>query len=105
MGYYSIVVWGLPESGIPEGSGGSFCSKVPFQEFLRLSLRTPSLIVFPAHFFFSKLFARSTQDNAMGPDECFTCATLLEGTCKFSYRLQYCLQLKNFTVPRVACKE
>ena len=24
-GYYSIVVWGLPESGIPEGSGGSFC--------------------------------------------------------------------------------
>ena len=42
--------------------------------------------------------------NATGPDEFFTCATRLEGTCKFSYRLQYCLQLKNFTVPRVARK-
>ena len=40
--------------------------------------------------------------NATGPDEFFTCATRLEGTCKFSYRLQYSLQL---TVPRVACKE
>ena len=30
------------------------------------------------------LFARSTQDNATGPDEFFTCATRLEGTCKFS---------------------
>ena len=48
------------------------------------------------------LFARSIQDNATGPDEFFTCATRLEGT--FSYRLQYCLQLKNFTVPRLACK-
>ena len=27
--------------------------------------------------------------NATGPDEFFTCATRLEGTCKFSYRLQY----------------
>ena len=43
--------------------------------------------------------------NATGPDEFFTCATRLEGTCKFTYRLGYCLQLKNFTVPRVTCKE
>ena len=63
------------------------------------------LIVFLAHFFFSMLFARSTQDNATGPDEFLTCATRFEGTDKFSYRLQYCLQLKIFTVPRVACKE
>ena len=43
--------------------------------------------------------------NATGSDEFFTCVTRLEGKCKFSYRLQYCLQLKTFTVPRVACKE
>ena len=43
--------------------------------------------------------------NATGPDEFFTCAILLEGTCKFSCRLQYFLQLKHFTVPRAACKE
>ena len=43
--------------------------------------------------------------NATGPDEFFTCATRLEGTCKFSYRLGYCLQVKNLTVPRVTCKE
>ena len=43
--------------------------------------------------------------NATGPDEFFTCAIRLEGTCKFSCRLQYFLQLKNFTVPRAACKE
>ena len=40
--------------------------------------------------------------NTTGPDEFFTCATRLEGTCKFSYRLD--LQLKNVTVPRVSCK-
>ena len=51
------------------------------------------------------LFARHKKINATGPDEFFTCATRLEGTCKFSYRLQYCLQLRSFTVPRVACKE
>ena len=43
--------------------------------------------------------------NATGPDEFFTRAIRLQGTCKFSCRLQYFLQLKNFTVPRAACKE
>ena len=43
--------------------------------------------------------------NSTGPEEFFTCAIRLGGKCKFSYRLQYCLQLKNFTVLRVACKE
>ena len=43
--------------------------------------------------------------NTTGPEEFFTFATRLEGTCKFSSRLQYCLQLKNFTVPGFACKE
>ena len=43
--------------------------------------------------------------NATGPDEFFTCAILLEGTCKFSCRLQYFLQLKYITLPRVARKE
>ena len=43
--------------------------------------------------------------NATGSDEFFTCAIRLEGTCKFSCRLQYFLQLKNITVPRVARKE
>ena len=43
--------------------------------------------------------------NATGSDEFFTCAIRLEGTCKFSCRLQYFLQLKYITVPRVARKE
>ena len=65
---------------------------------------------FPSLFFLLTSFSECSlhgphKINATGPDEFFTCATRLEGTCKFSYRLQYCLQLKNFTVPRVACKE
>ena len=43
--------------------------------------------------------------NATGPDEFFTCAIRSEGTGKFSCRLQYFLQLKYITVPRVARKE
>ena len=43
--------------------------------------------------------------NATGSDEFFTCAIRLEGTCKFSCRLQYFLQLKYITLPRVARKE
>ena len=65
---------------------------------------------FPSLFFLLASFSECSlhgphKINATGPDEFFTCATRLEGTCKFSYRLGYCFQLKNFTVPRVACKE
>ena len=65
---------------------------------------------FPSLFFLLTSFTvrslRGPQKiNASSPDEFFTCATRLGGTCKFSYRLQYCLQLKNVTVLRVACKE
>ena len=63
------------------------------------------LIVFPAHFFFSMLFARSTQDQRHGSGGIFYLWNPFRGNVQFSYRLQYCLQLKNFTVPRVACKE
>ena len=59
------------------------------------------LIVFPVHFFFRMLFARSTLDKRQGSGRIF----YLCNPCKFSYRLGYCLQLKNFTVPRVTCKE
>ena len=96
----------MPESGIPEGSRKSFCWKVP------LIIGVPTALTpypFPSLFFLLTSFLEcSLHDphtiNATDPGEFFTCATRLEGTCKFSYRLQYCLQLKNFTVPRVACK-
>ena len=65
---------------------------------------------FPLLFFLLTYFSMCSlhgphKINVTVPDKFFTCATRLEGTCKFSYRLQYCLQLKNFTVPRVACEE
>ena len=96
----------MPESGIPEGSRKSFCWKVP------LIIGVPTALTpypFPSLFFLLTSFLEcSLHDphtiNATDPGEFFTCATRLEGTCKFSYRLQYCFQLKNFTVPRVACK-
>ena len=75
-------------------------------EFLWLSLRTPvPLIVFPAHFFFSMLFARSTQAKRHRSGRIFYLCNPFRGNVQILHRLQYCLQLKNFTVPRVACKE
>ena len=65
---------------------------------------------FPSLFFLLTSFSECSlhgphKINATGPDEFFSCATRSKGTRKFSYRLGYCLQLKNFTVPRVTCKE
>ena len=65
---------------------------------------------FPSWFFLLNSFSECSwhgphKINATGQDKFFTCATSLERTFKFCYRLQYCLQLKNFTVPLVACKE
>ena len=65
---------------------------------------------FPSLFFLLTSFSECSlhgphKINATGQDEFFTCATRLEGTCKFSYGLGYCFQLKNFMVRRVTCKE
>ena len=63
------------------------------------------LIVFPAHFFFSMLFAWSTQAKRHGSGRIFYLCNPFRGNVQILYRLQFCLHLKNFTVPRVACKE
>ena len=64
----------------------------------------PSLILLLTSFSVCSLHGPHKID-ATGPEEFFTCAIRLGGTCKFSYRLQSCLHLKNLTVLRVACKE
>ena len=71
---------GLPESGLPEGSGRSTIIGVP-------TALTP--YPFPSFFFLLTSFSVCSLHgphklNATGPDEFFTCATRLEGTCKFS---------------------
>ena len=90
----------LPESSIPEGSGRNHYSSY----YDSHSVPVP-LIVFPAHFFFRMLFQRSTQDKRHRSGRIFYLCNQFRGTCQFSYRLQYRLQLKNFAVPRVACEE
>ena len=51
------------------------------------------------------LFARSTQAKRHGSGRIFYLCNPFRGNVQILHRLQYCLQLKNFTVPRVACKE
>ena len=43
--------------------------------------------------------------NATGPDEFFYLCNPFRTNVQILHKLQYCLQLKNFTVPRVAGKE
>ena len=61
-----LIVRPLPESSIPEGSGRNHYSSYYDSHSVRLPL-----IVFPAHFFFSMLFARSTQDKRHGSGRFF----------------------------------
>ena len=51
------------------------------------------------------LFARSTQAKRHRSGRIFYLCTPFRGNVQILYRLQFCLHLKNFTVPRVACKE
>ena len=99
---------GLPDLVYRKDPEGAFVKKYHYRgSYGSHSVPLP-LIVFPAHFFFSMLFARSTQDKhdkRHGSGRIFYLCNPFRGNVQILHRLQYCLQLKNFTVPRVACKE
>ena len=96
---------GLPDLVYRKDPEGAFVKKYYYRgSYGSHSVPLP-LIVFPAHFFFSMLFARSTQAKRHGSGRILYLYNPFRGNVQILHRLQYCLQLKNFTVPRVACKE